>query len=134
MSFSDENKIGTYQPHDDALVVTLQIGGYDVRKVLVDQGSGAEIMYPDLYKGLKLKPEDLVNYDSPLVGFDGKTVIPRGMIRLLVQVGLKVVEVNFIVVDAYSPYSTLFYHLSKTVTSCHGNHFFNSTFKGEVSL
>ena len=64
-------------------------------------------MYPDLYKGLKLKPEDLVNYDSPLVGFDGKTVIPRGMIRLLVQVGLKVVEVNFIVVDAYSPYSTI---------------------------
>ena len=57
-------------------------------------------MYPDLYKGLKLRPEDLVNYDSPLVGFDGKTVIPRGMIRLLVQVGLKVVEVNFIVVDA----------------------------------
>ena len=107
MSFSDENKIGTYQPHDDALVVTLQIGGYDVRRVLVDQGSGAEIMYPDLYKGLKLKPEDLVNYDSPLVGFDGKTVIPRGMIRLLVQVGLKVVEVNFIVVDAYSPYSTI---------------------------
>ena len=107
MSFSDENKVGTYQPHDDALVVTLQIGGYDVRRVLVDQGSGAEIMYPDLYKGLKLRPEDLVNYDSPLVGFDGKTVIPRGMIRLLVQVGLKVVEVNFIVVDAYSPYSTI---------------------------
>ena len=35
-------------------------------------------MYPDLYKGLNLKPEDLVNYDSLLVGFDGKTVIPRG--------------------------------------------------------
>ena len=64
-------------------------------------------MYPDLYKGLKLRPEDLVNYDSPLVGFDGKTVIPRGMIRLLVQVGLKVVEVNFVVVDTYSPYSAI---------------------------
>ena len=64
-------------------------------------------MYPDLYKGLKLKLEDLVNYDSPLVGFDGKTVIPRGMIRLLVQVGLKVVEVNFVVVDTCSPYSAI---------------------------
>ena len=43
-------------------------------RVLVDQGSRAEIVYPDLYKWLKLKPEDLVSYDSPLVGFDGKTV------------------------------------------------------------
>ena len=37
----------------------LKIGGYDVKKVMVDQGSGIEIMYPDLYKGLNLKPEDL---------------------------------------------------------------------------
>ena len=36
LSFSDEDKIGTIQPHDDALVVTLKIGGYDVKKVMVD--------------------------------------------------------------------------------------------------
>lgn len=75
-----------------------------MKRVLVDQGSRVEIMYPDLYEGLKLKPEDLSSYDSPLVGFDGKVVIPKGQIRLPVQVGLEVLEVNFIVVDAYSPY------------------------------
>ena len=48
LGFSDEDKAGTIQPHDDALVVTLRIGGYDVRLVLVDQGSAIEIMYPDL--------------------------------------------------------------------------------------
>ena len=53
-------------------MVTLRIGGYDVKRVLVDQGSGAEIMYPDLYKGLNLKPKDLTGYDSPLLGFDGR--------------------------------------------------------------
>nr|POE93762.1 hypothetical protein CFP56_30532 [Quercus suber] len=78
LSFLDENKIGTIQPHDDALVVTLRIGGYNVKRVMVDQGSGAEIMYPDIYRGLNLKPEDLTAYDSPLVSFDGKVVIPRG--------------------------------------------------------
>ena len=51
IGFSDEDKIGTIQPHDDALVITLRIGGYDVKRVMVDQGSAAEIMYPDLYKG-----------------------------------------------------------------------------------
>ena len=54
LGFSDEDKAGTIQPHDNALVVTLRIGGYDVRLVLVDQGSAVEIMYPNLYKGLNL--------------------------------------------------------------------------------
>ena len=107
LSFSNEDKVGTLQPHDDALVVTLRIGGYDVKRALVDQGSGAEIMYPDLFKGLKLKSKDLACYDSPLIGFDGKIVFLKGQIRLPVQVGSKVVEVNFIVVDACSPYTAI---------------------------
>ena len=57
----------------------------------MDQGSGAEIMYLDLFKGLNINPEDLEKYDSPLVGLDGRTVIPRGMIRLPVQARNKVV-------------------------------------------
>ena len=44
MGFSDEDKIGTIQPHDDGLVITLRIEGYDVKRVTVDQGSAAEIM------------------------------------------------------------------------------------------
>ena len=107
LSFSDENMVGTIQPHDDALVVTHKIEGYDVKRVLLDQGSGTKIMYPDLNKGLNLKPEDLTAYDSPLVSFDGKVVIPKGQIRLPVQVGSEVVEVDFIVVDAYSPYMAI---------------------------
>ena len=63
-------------PHNDALVVTLCIGSYDVKRVLVDKGSEAEIIYLDLYKGLNLKLEDLSKYDSSLVGFNGRTIIP----------------------------------------------------------
>ena len=99
--------MGTVQPHDDALVVTLCVGGYDVRRVLVDQGSGAKIMYLYLYRELNLKLEDLVSYDSPLVGFDGNAVILKGLIRLPVQVGSEVVDVDFIVVDVYSPYTAI---------------------------
>ena len=74
---------------------------------MVDQGSAAEIMYPDLYKGLGLKPKDLTVYSSPLVSFEGKMVIPKGQIRLLVQAGTDVVKVNFIMVDAFSPYTAI---------------------------
>ena len=107
MGFSDEDKIGTIQPHDDALVITLQIGGYDVKRVMVDQGIAVEIMYPNLYKGLNLKAEDLTPYSSPLVSFEGKIIIPKSQVRLLVQTGSVVVEVDFIVVDAYSPYTAI---------------------------
>ena len=78
-----------------------------MKKVLVDQGSSVEITYPNLYKGLKLKHEDLACYDSPLMGFDGKVVIPNGQIRLPMQTGSEVVQVDFIVVDVYSPYTTI---------------------------
>ena len=107
LGFSDEDKIGTIQPHDDALVITLRIGGYDVKRVMVDQGSAAEIMYPDLYKGLSLRAEDLTPYSSPLVSFEGKIIIPKGQIRLPVQTGSETVEVDFIVVDVYSPYTAI---------------------------
>ena len=65
LSLSNEDKVGTIQSYGDALVVTLRVGGYDVKRVLVDQGNDAEIMYPDLYKRLNLKPEDL----TALLGF-----------------------------------------------------------------
>ena len=64
-------------------------------------------MYPDLYRGLNLKPEYLTAYDSLLVSFDGKVVIPKGQIRLLVQAGSEVVEVDFIMVKAYFSYTAI---------------------------
>ena len=107
MGFSVEDKIETIQPYDDALVITLRIGGYNMKRVMVDQGRATEIMYPDLYKGLSLRAEDLTPYSSPLVSFEGKVIIPKGQIRLPVQTGSETVEVDFIIVDAYSPYTAI---------------------------
>ena len=121
LGFSDEDMVGIIQPHEDALVVTLRIGGYNVRRVMVDQGSIVDVMYLDLYKGLGLKPEDLTTYNSPLVGFEGRLVTPKGLIRLPVQAGTDVVEVDFIVVDVFSPYSAImgrpWLHTLKAVSS-----------------
>ena len=64
-------------------------------------------IYPDLFKGLGLKPEDLTTYSSPLVSFEGKMVVPKGQIRFHVQTGSDVVEVDFIVVNAFSPYTAI---------------------------
>ena len=49
-----------------------------MKRVMIDQGSRVKIMYPNLYKGLGLKAEDLSKYDTSLVGFNGKVVLPDG--------------------------------------------------------
>ena len=71
IAFNAEDLEGTTQPHNDVLVVIVRIKGFIVKRVLVDQGSGVEVMYPVLFKGLGLKDEDLSKYDTPLVGSDG---------------------------------------------------------------
>ena len=107
ISFNDEDLEGITQPHDEALVVTVQINGFIVKRVLVDQGSGTEVMYPDLIKGPDLKNEDLSKYDTPLVGFDGRIVVLEGQISLLVNMEGKEVMVTFIVVNSFSLYTVI---------------------------
>ena len=64
-------------------------------------------MYPDLFRGLRLKNKDLSKYDRPLVGFDGQVVIPEGQISLLMNMEGKEVTVAFIVVASFSPYMAI---------------------------
>ena len=52
ISFDEEDLVGTIQPYDDALVVTTRISGFLVKRVMIDQGSEADVMYPDLFEGL----------------------------------------------------------------------------------
>ena len=97
ISFDDDDLEGTIQPHDDALVVTAWINGFLVKRVMVDQGSGADVMYPDLFKGLRLRKEDLMKHTLPLVRFDGKVVIMGG----------KEVAVTFTIVSSFPPYTAI---------------------------
>jgi len=74
---------------------------------MIDQGSGAEVMYPDLFKELSLKNKDLSRYDTPLMGFNGRMVIPEGQISLFMNMEGKEVMVTFIVVASFSPYTAI---------------------------
>ena len=107
IAFDDDDLEGTIQAHDDALVITARIGSFLVKRVMVDQGSEVDVMYPDLFKGLGLKDQDLTKYDSSLVSFDRRVVIPQGQISLPVSMEGNEVMVTFIVVNSFSPYTTI---------------------------
>ena len=64
-------------------------------------------MYPDLFEGLGLKTQDLAKYDTPLVSFDGRVVIPEGQISLPVDMEGRGVIVTFIVVRSFTPYTAI---------------------------
>ena len=82
ITFDDDDLKGTTQPHDDALVMNLKIEGFLVKRVMIDQENEVEIMYPNLYKSLGFKAEDLTSYNPLLVGFDRKMVVIEGQIKL----------------------------------------------------
>ncbi|GAU45610.1 hypothetical protein TSUD_301880 [Trifolium subterraneum] len=94
------------------LLVRAKMVNFDVRRILVDQGSSCDIMYSGLFKVLQLTEENLVPYvGSDLQGFNGSTTKPWGYVDLIVTFGenkaMKSVKVKFLVVDCPSLYNCI---------------------------
>jgi hypothetical protein len=107
ISFSDSDLHDVQLPHNDPLVITLRIGNYDVKRVLVDQGSFAEVMYQELYEKLGLGKSDISEFGSPVFGFSGESTIPLGKTTLPVLTGPINLQTEFIVIQAPSPYNAI---------------------------
>ena len=50
VTFPLVNASRVLQPHEDALVLTLRISGFDVRRVLIDPGSSTDLLQMSAYK------------------------------------------------------------------------------------
>ena len=69
ITFTEADLEMVQHPHNDALVVSLQVGECQVKRILIDQGSSCDIMYVKCYKELGLHPDDLEQSSGPMVGF-----------------------------------------------------------------
>ncbi|XP_062171004.1 uncharacterized protein LOC133876775 [Alnus glutinosa] len=112
ITFSDEDYEGVYLPHSDALVVTMVIGNHRIHRVLVDNGSSADILYKSAFDLMKISEDKLSAFRFPLVGFAGERVMPLGSIELQVTVGSspteKTIPLRFLIVDQPSAYNAIF--------------------------
>ncbi|KAL0458046.1 UNVERIFIED_CONTAM: Retrovirus-related Pol polyprotein from transposon gypsy [Sesamum latifolium] len=85
--------------------------GYAVHKVLVDNGSSADIIFRDVLKKMDLDMMQLNPVHTPLVGFGGSEVISLGTIELLVLIGeepkRQTKVVKFLVVDTPFAYNVI---------------------------
>ena len=111
ISFTDEDAERIHHPHDDAIVITLLIVDYTTRRVLVDNGSSADILYYPAFQQMGLGRDQLRPVCSPLIGFGRMKVQPVGTITLPVVVGSYpqqiTREVNFLMVDCSSSYNAI---------------------------
>ncbi|XP_028090679.1 uncharacterized protein LOC114290870 [Camellia sinensis] len=95
ISFSDKDLARLHCPYNDALVVNLRVKNFEVKRILIDQGSLCEIMYYETFKQLKLEDKDLAPATSPLVGFNSMLEWPISKIILTVKAGTMTKQVEF---------------------------------------
>ena len=60
IEFLEEDTRCLHHPHDDALVVGIQVGDYNTHRVLVDNGSFADILYYPAFQQMRISKERLV--------------------------------------------------------------------------
>ncbi|KAK3007992.1 hypothetical protein RJ639_013768 [Escallonia herrerae] len=106
ISFSDDDVGDTRIPHDDPLVVTLRVGNFDMKRILMDNGSSVEA-----FQKMNIPPDRLRKIDTPLYGFYNHPVICEGIIALPVTVGAPPTQaklmLDFVVVRIPSAYNAI---------------------------
>jgi hypothetical protein len=98
-------------PHVDAMVINCSVAGWDLHKVLVDNGSQADIIFLHAFDRMGISHNLLKPSDNPLYGFGGKGIFPVGKIELPLSFGVasnaRSEQVTFNIVDMVYPYNAI---------------------------
>ena len=94
-------------PHQDLLVVKLQVDKAILGQVLIDGGSSAKVLFWDAFQKMGLDEQMLVPVESPLVAFNGTRVFPKGIAHLMVHAAKKTLPVNFLMIESRSAFNAI---------------------------
>ena len=111
ITFSDSDLEGCQHPHDDPLVIRAIVANTTVHRVLVDNGSSADIIFASAFDKMGIGREKLEPVNTHLRGFSGEKVLPVGSIQLVLTLGeppcQATTTARFLIVDAPSAYNML---------------------------
>jgi len=98
-------------PHNDPLVVEVNVVSAIVQRILIDTESSIDIITWDYLKKLAYLGRDIIPLVHPILGFGGQEVNHIGIIPLPVRFGSKLrsksLEVDFLVVDMPTAYNVI---------------------------
>ena len=80
ITFSDFDMEGFQHPHDDSLVIKAIVANKIIHRVLVDNGSSAEIIFASAFDKMGIGREKLEPVNACLCGFSGERVLPLGSV------------------------------------------------------
>ena len=111
ITFSDSDLEGCQHPHDDPLVIRAVVANKTVHRVLVDNGSSADIIFASAFNKMDIGREKLDLVNTHMRGFSGEKVLPLGSIQLVLTQGeppfQATTTARFLIVDAPSSYNML---------------------------
>ena len=111
ITFSDSDLEECQHPHDDPLVIRAVVANKTVHRVLVDNGSSADIIFASALDKMDIGRAKLEPVNTHLRGFSGEKVLPLGLIQLVLTLGdppcQATTTARFLVVDAPSAYNML---------------------------
>ncbi|KAL5569070.1 hypothetical protein UlMin_025645 [Ulmus minor] len=109
--FTEGEARGLWHPHTDTIVVTLRIAGRKVFRILVDNGSSADILFKSTFNRMNLVGVKIEPTSSSLSGFTGDSISSEGILNLPVELGSShcqhIQVVDFVLVDCPSPYNAI---------------------------
>jgi hypothetical protein len=107
----DDIKLVSF-PHTDAMVITMHIDKWDVTRVLVDNGSQAEVLFLSTFEQMGLDRKQLKEAYKPLYGFGRRRIEPIGSVSLPVSFdslhNARTEYITFDVVEMNYPYNDIF--------------------------
>ena len=74
--FSCSDLEGVIPGHDDPMMISATMVNTEIKRVFVDQGSSADILFRDAFDKLRLNNADLQMHKEELIGFSGEKVHP----------------------------------------------------------
>ena len=103
-------EFGETEP-DFPLVVTMKIANQNVRRILIDTGSSANIITTTALHQLEIPNFEVKRCNTSLIGFNGIPVKPVGIVRLVTTVGegntAKTRDCSYVVVDTKFEYNVI---------------------------
>ncbi|XP_048623905.1 uncharacterized protein LOC106408275 [Brassica napus] len=107
ISFTAKEEEKVLSPHLDALVISLIVANYLVKRILVDNGSSDNIIFQAAYKDPGLEESALTRRTTPLIGLSGEVKKPAGEVTLPVYAEGINMSTKYIVVECDSSYNMI---------------------------